>query len=170
MKIALQVLGVIVLILGVAMATLRLANMNADGPSRLFPGGKLVSGELYTGPEPDWSFTDDIPIIELQLDDPVGSRLVFVVESEGKIYVPSGYMRSTLGRLWKQWAVDAVEGDGLAVVRIDGKRYERKLVRLIDGPALDGAVGKLASKYGDSGRRERVTEGYLWIFELAPRG
>ena len=69
-----QALGLLALSLGVAIATLSFANRNADGPSILFPGGKLVTGELYSGPEPDWSFTDDVQVIELQLEDPPRSR------------------------------------------------------------------------------------------------
>ena len=49
LTIVLQVLGILILIPAVAIATLRLDNQNADGPSILFPGGELVSGELYTG-------------------------------------------------------------------------------------------------------------------------
>ena len=179
LKIVLQVLGILILIPAVAIATLRLDNQNADGPSILFPGGELVSGELYTGPEPDWSFTDDVQTVELQLVDPLSSRLIFVMESEGKVYVPSGYMRSTLGKIWKDWAVQADEGNGLAVVRIDGTRYERQLVRIKEGPVLDGIVAKMGSKYGGSATptpeaiqagRESVEAGDIWIFEMAPRG
>ena len=67
-KIVLQVLGILILIPALAMATMRLENRNADGPSILFPGGEMTSGELHTGPEPDWSFTDDIELVELQLN------------------------------------------------------------------------------------------------------
>ena len=182
LKIVLQVVGILLLIPAVAMATLRFDNRNADGPSILFPGGELVSGELYTGPEPDWSFTDDVQTVELQLVDPLSSRLIFVMESEGKVYVPSGYMQSTLGRLWKDWAVQADEGDGLAVVRIDGTRYERQLVRIKEGPVLDGVVAKMSSKYGAAASPEDISpeaikagrasieSGNTWIFEMAPRG
>ena len=179
LKIVLQVLGILILIPAVAIATLRLDNQNADGPSILFPGGELVSGELHTGPEPDWSFTDDVQTVELQLVDPLSSRLIFVMESEGKVYVPSGYMRSTLGKIWKDWAVQADEGNGLAVVRINGTRYERQLVRINEGPVLDGIVAKMGSKYGGGATptpeaiqagRASVEAGDIWIFEMAPRG
>ena len=76
------------------------------------------------------------------------------MESDGKIYVPSGYMTSFLGRLWKEWAFQADEGDGLAVVRIEGVRYERQLRRVKEGPALDGVAAKLASKYGGNDSAE----------------
>jgi hypothetical protein len=170
LRIVLQIVGILVLIPAVTIITLRIDNQDADGPSILFPGGELVSGEMHTGPEPDWRFTDDIPTIELQLVDPLSSRTIFVMESEGKVYVPSGYMRSTLGRIWKDWAFQADAGDGLAVARIGGVRYERQLIRVKDGPAIDGVVAKLAQKYGPGATRQAVEDGDLWIFEMAPRG
>jgi len=170
LRIILQIVGILILIPAVTIITLRVDNQDADGPSILFPGGKLVSGDLHSGPDPDWSFTDDIQTIELQLDNPLSSRTIFIMESEGKVYVPSGYMRSTLGRIWKDWAFQADAGDGLAVARIDGIRYERQLIRIKNGPALDGVVAKLAQKYGPGATRQAVEDGDLWIFEMAPRG
>ena len=169
-KLGLQILGILILIPVVALGTLRFVNRNADGPSILFPGGELISGEMYTGPEPDWSFTDQISTIELQLNDPVSSRLIWILESEGKIYIASGYMSSFLGRLWKHWAVQADEGDGRAVVRIEGTRYDRQLMRISEGPALDGVAAKMTSKYRSPTTRQAIEDGNTWIFELAPRG
>ena len=98
------VLGVLVLIPVVAFVTLAVSARNSDGPSTVFSGGPLVAGELVTGPEPDWSFARDIGTIELQLLEPPRSRLIWVIEYEGKVYVVSGYMGSRIGRLWKRWA------------------------------------------------------------------
>lgn len=170
LTIVLQVLGILLLIPAVTMGTLRYANINADGPSILFPGGELISGELHTGPDPDWAFTNQITTVELQLDNPLSSRLIWILESEGKIYVASGYMSTALGRLWKHWAVQADEGDGLAVVRIDGTRYERQLVRIKEGPALDGVAAAMVTKYKAPATREYIEAGNTWIFELTPRG
>ena len=77
LRIILQIVGVIILIPVVIIITLKIDKMDEDGPSILFPGGELVSGELHTGPDPDWSFTDDIFTIELQLVDPLSSRISF---------------------------------------------------------------------------------------------
>lgn len=172
LRLILQVIGILVLIPVVAYVTLRMENRNADGPSIVFPGGELVSGELYTGPEPDWSFTRDISLVELELTNPAppSSRLIFILESEGRLYVVSGYMGTTLGRIWKHWAVDADEGDGMAVVRIDGVRYEREIVRIREGDQLDGVTAALREKYGGNSSRASVESGNLWVFELAPRG
>jgi hypothetical protein len=176
-RIVLQLLGILLLIPAIAYATLRFDNSSADGPSILFPGGKLVAGDMHTGPEPNWSFTDDVPTIELQLVDPESSRIIFIMESGGKVYIPSGYMRSTLGRIWKDWAFQADAGDGLAVARIDGKRYERQLIRIKEGPVLHGVAAKMASKYGGGATPESIAasvksveDGDTWIFEMAPRG
>ena len=165
----LQLIGILILIPAVALGTLRFENRTADGPSVLFPGGALVSGELHTGPEPDWSFTDNISTIELQLNDPLSSRLVWVMESEGRLYIASGYMNSFLGRLWKHWAVQADQGDGQALVRIDGVRYERQLIRITQGPELDGVAAKMTGKYNSPTTRQAIESGNTWIFELAPR-
>jgi len=165
-----QALGLLLLIPAVALVTLRFEHRNADGPSILFPGGELVSGALYTGSEPDWTLTARVPTVELQLNDPVSSRLIWIVESEGRIYVASGYMSSLLGRLWKHWALQADDGDGLAVVRMNGTRYERRLVRIAEGPALDGVAAALQAKYGMPATRQDIEAGNTWIFELAPRG
>jgi hypothetical protein len=174
-RIILQVIGIIVLFGAVTIVTLKIDNMDADGPSILFPGGELISGEQHTGPEPDWAFTDDVFFIELQLDEPMSSRRIFIMESDGKIYVPSGYMQSFLGRLWKEWAFQAAEGDGLAVARINGVRYERELIRVREGKAIEGIAQKMAKKYSGGGPEAvasgiaSVANGDTWIFELAPR-
>jgi len=177
LRIFVQIVGVLALLLGLTLLTLRLVHKDADGPSRLFPGGALVSGSLHTGPEPDWSFINDVFTIELQLENPLGSRRIFVMETGNKLYVPSGYMRSTLGRLWKDWAFKAAEGDGLAVARINGIRYKRKLIRVSD-PAVVADVAKVVTqKYAGGATPEAIASsiasvenGDTWIFELAPRG
>jgi len=169
MKILLQLVGILLLVPAIALATLRIQHSNDDGASVVFPGGELVSGELYSGPEPDWSFTDQVSTIELQLFDPISSRRIWILESEGKIYVVSGYMNSFLGRLWKEWAVDADEGDGRAVIRVDGTRYERTMIRIHEGPELDGVAAKLTEKYNSPTTRESIEAGDAWVFELAPR-
>ena len=164
-----QIALALVTIPAVALATLSFENRRNDGPSIIFPGGELVSGELYSGPEPDWGFTDEVNTVHLQLDNPLSSRLTWIEESGGKIYITSDYMGTRLGRLWKHWAVQAYEGDSLAVVRINGIRYERKLVRVFYSPLLDGVIEKKIKKYRSRITREAIESGETWVFELAPR-
>ena len=178
-KIIGQVVGFIVVIFVMALVTLRFQYSEADGPSILFPGGEMTSGELHTGPEPDWSFTDEIYTVDLQLNDPMASRRIFIIESEGKIYVVSGYMRSFLGRIWKEWAFEADAGNNEGLLRINGIRYPRRLVRITDGDELNGVAAKLATKYGGApapasdevirNTKASFESGNTWVFELQPR-
>lgn len=164
----LTALGVLILIPLVAIGTLAVASGRADPPSAFFGGGPLVDGELVTGPEPDWSFVGDVALADLQLVDPPRSRVVFIADHDGKLYVVSGYMGSFLGRLWKRWPAQA-ERDGRAVVRIEGKRYERTLVRIRSGAdVIEGVSAELGRKYG-GGDPGSIESGDTWLFELAPR-
>jgi len=179
LKIALQMLGFVVLIGAVTIGTLRIQRSGGDGATVVFPGGEMVAGELHTGPEPDWSFTDDIFTIELQLNDPMATRRIFIIESEGKIYVVSGYMKSFLGKIWKEWAFDADAGNDEGVLRVNNVRYPRKLVRIEEGDVLNGVAAKLLAKYSGvptpvsadaiATARADIEDGNSWIFELAPR-
>ncbi len=175
--------GLLSLALGLilAIALLLFGMRFAEGPYGIVPGGEFTSGELYRGPEPDWSFVKDRGEVEFQLLDPARSRTTWIVEHEGRIYIPCGYMNSTWGRLWKQWPIEA-EKDGRAVLRIDGVLYDRELVRIKDGDQLPFLLSELGRKYLQGGaplspkEREqalaaglkRIADGSLWIFEMAP--
>ena len=164
----LVVVGCLLLIPVTAVVTAAAKQRFADGPNRVFSGGRLVSGELHSGADPDWSFVKDIETIELQLLDPPRSRRIWTTEHDGKLYVWSGYMGTAVGRLWKRWPVQA-ERDGRAVIRIDGKRYERQLVRIESGEILDGISGAIRDKYPSRVTRAAVEAGDSWVFEAAPR-
>ncbi|MDG1207266.1 MAG: hypothetical protein P8N51_18000 [Pseudomonadales bacterium] len=158
----------LLLILATAIVTAAIKQSSADGPNRVFSGGALVTGELYSGVEPDWSFVNDIDTLELQLLNPEQSRRIWTASVDGKIYVWSGYMNSMVGKLWKSWPAQA-EQDGRAVVRIDGVRYERELVRVKSGAGLEALIELMNEKYGSAGTPAAIDSGDLWMFEAAPR-
>ncbi|MEQ8955987.1 MAG: hypothetical protein RL120_17790, partial [Gammaproteobacteria bacterium] len=122
------VLRIVVIILGLALipvtavATAAIKQRFEDGPNRVFSGGPLQAGELHRGPEPDWAFVNSIPTIEMELEATGTSRRIWIAEHSGRLFVWSGYMTSPVGRIWKQWPLQA-EADGRAVLRIDGVRY-----------------------------------------------
>ena len=151
-----------------AVSTAAIKQRFADGPNRVFSGGPLVSGTLHSGPEPDWSFVSSIPTIEMQLEEPATSRRIWTAEHNGKLYVWSGYMGSTVGRIWKQWPVQA-ERNGNAVFRIDGIRYERFLQRIESGAELDGIAATITAKYPSQMTRATIENGDVWLFEAQPR-
>ena len=164
--------GLIVLVVFCIFAVARFS----DGPIGPWPvemvtAGPFKTGELQVGgEEPDWSFLKDYPIVQFQLLDPPRSRTTFIMETEGRIFIPSGYMNSTLGKIWKHWPMEA-EDDGRALLRVDGKLYERTMVRIEEGKILDGVLGELSRKYagGFPVSQENIDSGDLWIFELEPR-
>ena len=77
-------------------------------------------------------------------------------------------MGTTVGRLWKRWPVQA-DRDGRAVLRIDGKRYERQLVRIQSGDILDGITSAIRAKYPSQTTRATIEAGETWLFEAVPR-
>ena len=143
----------------------------ADGPVEIIAGGPFTSGELVKGPEPDWSFIREIQEVEFQLLEPPRSRTTWILEHEGKAYIPCGYMTTWWGKIWKQWPLEA-EKDPRILLRIGEALYERQLVRIQDGPIVAPLLMELSRKYagGTEIPTEAVTSGYLWLYELAPRG
>ena len=158
----------ILLVFATAVGTAAIKQRFADGPNRVFSGGALVSGELHRGAEPDWSFVNETPTVELQLLDPVQSRRIWTASVDGKLFVWSGYMNSLVGKLWKSWPAQA-ERDGRAVMRIDGVRYERQLVRVRSGEGLETLTALINEKYASRTSPEAIDSGDVWMFEAAPR-
>jgi hypothetical protein len=139
-----------------------------DGPMEIIAGGPFKTGELAQGPEPDWSFIKDRPTIEFQLFDPETSRTLWVVVDNNKLYLMSGYMKTGFGKIWKQWPHYA-ERDNRALLRVDGKIYERKLVRLSGNDFSDGIAGEFSRKYNAGLTKEDIDSNSAWFYELAPR-
>ena len=175
-------LGVLRAALLLAIIVLLVGGRFSDGPLGPIAGGAFSSGERFAGSEPDWGFVRDLQTVELQLIDPPRSRTTWILEHEGRIYIPSGYMNSTLGRWWKQWPHEA-DRDGRALLRVDSVLYERELIRLApDADVLPALGAELQRKYprgleetseaaatpASVSMKDRVADGSLWIFELAP--
>jgi len=154
----------VVVLIGAAFVAARFH----DGPMGMIAGGPLVAGEYVTGPEPDWQFARDIGTVEFQLLSPERSRTTWILEHDGKIYIPCGYMESTVGQLWKHWPIEA-ERDGRAILRINGKLYERQLVRVQDEAVIGPLTQEIRRKYSVPATPEAVKSGSLWLFEAAPR-
>jgi hypothetical protein len=170
MRTFLRVLGGLFAGLLVLIGALLVGARFADGPIAIVAGGPFESGELVSGPEPDWSFVRDVQEVEFQLLEPARSRTTWILDHEGKAYIPCGYMTTWWGKLWKQWPHEAAK-DPRIVLRIGDKLYERQLVRIQEGPAVAPLLAELSRKYA-GGREipmEAVTSGYLWLYQLAPR-
>ena len=157
-------LGISLAVLVVLLVAASVAARFSDGPLGIIAGGPLEAGELVTGRDVDFSFVDPIATIEFQLVDPPRSRTVWVVQIDGVPYVPCGFLAVPL---WKQWPHEAQE-DGRAILRIDGKRYERQAVRVTDLETHARVSDLVAEKYG-LGRSGEPDPDAVWIFRMDPR-
>jgi len=148
----------------------------ADGPWGMVPGGAFSEASQ---PAPaDWSFAKELETVEFQLEEPVSSRTSWIMEHNNRIFIPSGYMNSTLGKIWKHWPMHA-EKNGSALLRIDGNVYEVHLTRTKDTELLTPIMSELARKYMDiqtpiadeliAVMRQQVSSNNLWVFELVRR-
>ena len=157
------------LLLALGIALFLYAMKSADGPWEIVQGGPFTSGELVSE-EPSWSFLKNKDTVEFQLLEPVSSRTTWIMEHDNRIFIPSGYMLTNYGKIWKQWPIHANK-DGRAILRVDGKLYERDLVRIKDDPILPSILAELGRKYagGAAMSADEVTSGSLWIFELVER-
>ena len=164
----------VVLVLAVigALTAARFHDGPFAGPLAIIAAGPFETGELQGGSEePDWAFLREYPTIEFQLLDPARSRTTYIMEHDGRIFIPSRYMNTIRGKLWKHWPMEAEE-DGRAILRVDGKLYERQLVRIQEPEIVSGVLAERSRKYGNSlsALQELVASGDLWLFELQPRG
>ena len=170
MRTLVRVAGGLLAVLILAFAALLVGARFADGPLAIVAGGAFRSGELVTGPEPDWSFVREVGEVEFQLLEPPRSRTTWILDHEGRAYIPSGYMTTWWGRIWKQWPIEA-QKDPRILLRIGDRLYERELVRVREGAMIEPLLAQLGDKYlgGSEVPLEAVSSDYLWIFELAPR-
>ena len=139
-----------------------------DGPLEIIAGGPFTTGELVRGAEPDWSFLKDRATVEIQLFDPDSSRTLWLVVIDNKLYMASLYMKTGIGKIWKKWPIYA-ENNNLALLRVDRKIYERKLMRLTKDELPEGITEEFDRKYKSKVTAKAVVKNRVWGYELAPR-
>ena len=91
---------------------------------------------------------------------------------DGRLYFVSGYMNTTLGKLWKQWPAYVAQ-DNAILIRVDGAIYPQRLDRLTDQPQVPAVMRKFAAKYGlgstdtsDANVYAMLEAGEAWLFEV----
>lgn len=161
---------------GISLFVFLFAMGFADGPWGMVPGGAF--SEAAQPVPADWSFAKELDTVEFQLEEPVSSRTSWIMEHNSRIFIPSGYMNSTVGKIWKHWPMHA-EKNGNALLRIDGNVYEVSMQRTKDTELLTPIMSELARKYMDvqlpiadafmTGMHQQVSSNNLWVFELVRR-
>ncbi|MEM7412045.1 MAG: hypothetical protein AAF430_17590 [Myxococcota bacterium] len=131
----------------------------ADGPVAIIPGGPLSSGELVEKRDVDWTFATDTG--EIELESSGRSRTTWILVLDRSAYVPVS-LDFPPGKSWHHEALEAPA----AVVRVDGKRYRRTLVRVDDEPTREKLSAIVSEKYGGGPSGNDLSR--AWFFELAP--
>ncbi len=163
-------LGIVVGVIAVTIAAFLFSMRFHDGPLAVFSGGAFESGELTAAPN-DWSFLKDRAEIEFQTMDPSTSRTVWLGVDDGRLFLVSGYMNTNYGAIWKQWP-HYLDSDDRIILRIDGKLYEQRLQRVMEGPHVIPILNEFGRKYGGGGSlasADSVTNGDTWMYEVVDR-
>ncbi len=161
MRIALRAIAVVLALLFVAVLTVAVTARFRDGPFGPFPGGPLLRGPLIHGELPDPETIARVREVELELHDPRRSRLTWVIEHEGSLFVPCGFIGVPFLKRWPHQAVV----DGRATLRVLGRRYPGTLQRITEPGLYRATRLKVAEKYGGSLESDPTR---LWMFRFDP--
>jgi hypothetical protein len=142
-----------------AVITVAITARFRDGPFGPFPGGPLKRGPLIRGTPPDSATIAKISEVELQLQEPSRSRLTWIVEHEGALFIPCGYIGVPFLKRWPHQALV----DGRSTLRVLGRRYEGRLVRITEPALYRATSAKIAAKYGGGLGDDPQS---LWIFRF----
>jgi hypothetical protein len=154
-------IGLVTLAIALLAVCVVFAARFADGPLGPVPGGPM-SGERVGEPVRDWGFVVEHDTVELQVNPPAPRSITtWIVGYEGQPYLPSGFGAR------KTWTAQLV-ADGRAVLRVDGKLYERQAVRVTDEALLEELRAVLIAKY-DMDPEGNFSGPETWFFRLEPR-
>lgn len=128
---------------------------NSGGPLGPIPGGAL-RGEFARDTDPDLARVAAQREVQLQVaPETPRSMNVWVVVVDQRIFIPAALAP------WKLWPA-LLQQDERALLRVDGRLYERVARRVDDAVLRTKLAGEVAHKYGLSGGDSERT----WFFEL----
>ena len=166
---------------GAVLTAFLFAMRFADGPWGIVAGGAFQSGTVVEDRRPDCAVLRDRGEVQFQLLEPTRSRTTWVACYQDRVFIPSGYMKTTVGKLWKHWPYEAEERPDI-LLRVDDEIFPRRLQRLTEDPAIPTILSELGRKYllpaGASnderlqfieGAKAQISDGNLWLFELVDR-
>ena len=131
------------------------------GPIGPIPGGRL-SGETLAAVPSDWSFTDAYDTVQLETGgaDPYSVN-VWATAVKGDLYIASGSGGES------QWARN-IEADPMVRLRIDGRVYELRAVRVPLTPEVErDFLAAAQAKYDFEGVPEDEKD--AWLFRMEGR-
>ena len=141
MKRLLQSLGIIVVCLIVILIVLRITGF---GPHARTPG-LWLKGNVVTTPVTDWSFTDKIPVVQLQTETSYmlpHSVNINCLNYNGQLYLVSVYPAGT-AHTWN----DNVMRDPHVRLKIGDDIYDRTVSLVTDPAEQEGVLQARHNKY-----------------------
>ncbi len=159
MKRVMKWFGVAIAALLFSVALLFVGTRFADGPLGMIPGGPFRTGAWASEPDPDFHFATDIELVEIESAG--RSRTVWLVVQDGKAYAPVS-LDFPPG---KRWHHEALENPA-AVLRVNGQRYRRRLVRVEDEERKRQLGELVRAKYSLPAAASDTSR--VWFFHLAP--
>ena len=141
MKRLLQSLGIIVVCLILILILLRITGF---GPHARTPG-LWLKGNVVTTPMTDWSFTDKIPVVQLQTETSYmlpHSVNINCLNYNGQLYLVSVYPAGT-AHTWN----DNVMRDPHVRLRIGDDIYDRTVSLVTDPAEQEGVLQARHNKY-----------------------
>jgi hypothetical protein len=141
MKRLLQSLGIIVVCLILILIVLR---MTGFGPHARTPG-LWLKGNVVTTPVTDWSFTDKIPVVQLQTETSYvlpHSVNINCLNYNGQLYLVSVYPAGT-AHTWN----DNVMRDPHVRLKIGDDIYDRTVSLVTDPTEQEGVLQARHNKY-----------------------
>ena len=141
MKRLLQSLGIIVVCLIVILIVLRITGF---GPHARTPG-LWLKGNVVTTPVMDWSFTDKIPVVQLQTETSYmlpHSVNINCLNYNGQLYLVSVYPAGT-AHTWN----DNVMRDPHVRLKIGDDIYDRTVSLVSDPAEQEGVLQARHNKY-----------------------
>ena len=152
--------GLVMLGIVVASAVYFVANCPCERTS-----GVALWGEEQLEPVNDWSFANEAPLCQLQVNNGIlpQSLNLNCMEDQGELFV------SCAGCEGKHWSTTALAHPN-GKIRIHGKVYPVKLQRVTDAEALDRAWAARRNKLLQFGRDTDAgrADGW-WSFHLTSR-
>jgi hypothetical protein len=153
----------LLLVLAAGTVGVRFVARLSGGPLGPVPGGRL-SGTLAADQDPDWSFTDAIETIAVEVEpaEPM-SVTTWVFTLDGDLYVAADFFNPL-----KRWPHRAL-ADPRVRLRIDGRIYQRRAVLVTDAGLVERLRQAIAAKYdiAPDGIAARID---VWFFRMEPRG
>jgi hypothetical protein len=116
----------------------------------------------------DWSFASDVETaqLETQPDDP-HSVNTWVAAIGSRLYIPTSMILGPKQPTERSWVGHVADNEDVRI-RLGGRVFERRAVRVLDPDEFRSARAALEAKYGIT-QDERDPEREVWIFRLESR-